>query len=34
MLYNDVSPEEFQDLPEILKPTEVAKFMYSLKSRL
>ena len=27
MFYYDVSPEEFQDLPEILKPTEVAEFL-------
>ena len=27
MLYDDVSPEECQDLPEILKPTEVAEFL-------
>ena len=27
MFYNDVFPEECQDLPEILKPTEVAEFL-------
>lgn len=27
MFYNDVSLEECQDLPEILKPTEVAEFL-------
>lgn len=27
MLYDDVSPEECQDLPEILKPAEVAEFL-------
>ena len=26
MFYNDVSLEECQDLPEILKPAEVAEF--------
>lgn len=27
MLYDDVSPEECRDLPEVLKPTEVAEFL-------
>ena len=27
MLYNNVFPEECRDLPEILKPTEVAEFL-------